>query len=598
MSDKIQLKIQDELDPINVHRVLITLSMCNTPVIRIQFKPSSKSKGNLSIDDKIGQAIMNSSTCYISYNGTKLEFIISGIRYDGTMCDNDIGTDPEKREIQGILLDNPIRQWIGVNSLEPVLDENLPLIQVYQRTEEEPWEAYLNRLLDDMIHKGTGVDTLCKNISSNYGCLWRRRDWTNLYFLNQVIAYYRYLTGNIEGWALFNADEKPISLISRFNKQIDLKDHWRIFPRSKTGFQNFGFIAHRLFKDFDDNKRLKILDNLARRKSIGVSEEMVIPKIPGPIKFGGNASNSFFARSITYHFTPNIEDERGIHVVVDITKWDDKHKFNPFPATYLKAIFNKWVDEEKAKKAKGKLISLMPSNQKDWIFSKGGKPSQDSLYAKVITPTYVRGGEQGLYCTFREGDELICVLQAGQVAICPGAQQVYNPHFDDDCIAINSERLVFSASPPNINEKLDEDIIHMRLSRSGKIDINSNLISAKGIGDQKTEINLDGTESIVRIDSDKAVSLHGNNSKIDLRAGMGRIESKEDTAFVQVDGNGKTVLVNAEKMVKIVSDKSEINQKTDNVFLKTGSVQMIAKTKFEIESDKVNIKSKDVNVGE
>jgi len=594
MAEKILLLIENDINPIHVHRVLLTLSINNIPIIRLQLDSNS------GVDEKIGKAIMNYSTCYLDYSGIRLEFVISGIGYDGAKSDSKIGTDSEKREIQGILLDKPLRKWIGVKVSKFFLNEFSPLIEVYQRTEEEPWEDFLNRLLDNKLHKGTGVDTLCKNINSNYGCLWRGRNWSNLYFLNQVVAYYRYFTGNIEGWTLFNAKEKPISLISRLNKEIDLSDHWQFFPQSKMldniGSQNVGFLAHRLFKDFDDKKRLKIFDKFARRESPDISEARQIPRIPGPVKFGGRKPNVFFARSITYHFTPNIEHERGLHVIVDITTWDEGQKYNPFPTTYLNATFNKWVDEKKAKRAKGKLISLKPFNQNDWKFNKGGRPYQNTLYAKLITPTYVRGGEQGLYSTFRKGDELIFILQAGQVAICPGAQQKYNPHFNDDCIAINSEKLVLSASPPNINEKLDDEVIHMRISRAGKIDINSNKIIAKGIGDKKTEINLDGMESIVTIDTDKAVTLHGNNSKIDLRAGVGRIESKEDSAFMQVDGNGSTVFVNAEKMVKVVSDKSEINLKPDNISHKTSGFKIIAKTRYEIESDKVDIKSNDVNI--
>ncbi|MBF0231603.1 MAG: hypothetical protein HQK65_01010 [Desulfamplus sp.] len=594
------LSIQGNTNPIPVHRIMLTFGMSIVPIIQVQLKYEA--------DDRFRNILMNHSLCYVEYGGLRLKFPALGIGYGSTTVSIDnnnidafrLEDNSANHVIQGILLDPPLRQWINHESSDSSDDNNTPQIQVYQRTEDELWEKFLNRMLDDKISKGTGVDDLCKNIPSDYGCLWRRKDWNNRYFLNQAISYYRYLTGKIEGWAMFNAKEYPISLISRLNKPLNVKDQWGIYPKSistKGADSPIGFTAHRLFKDFDDEKRLEILDKLARRESPGISEEAILPKIPGPVQFGSEAP-LFFARSITYHFTPNVGEERGIHVTMDVTGWDNGPKQNPFPVTYLKARFKEWVNKGKAK---GKLISMVPleTEPKEWALDKRGESSPD-LYAKLITPTFVRNGEQGLYSKFKggdNGDELLCVLQAGQVPVCPGAQQVLNPHFEEDGIALNAERVVLSASVPNENDKLDDEIVHIRLARKGQININSHAVAVKGIGDKKTEVLLDGNESTIIANTQKSITLQGNDGKLDIRAGSARMESKEKSAFIQLGESVNGAVVKAEKSVSIISDKSRVDINPSEVKVDTKNAKLKGNSGVDIESGTVNIKSGDVNVG-
>jgi len=572
---------------ISVEQISLIISMYHYPVISLQLKSND--------DNLIISSLCKGMLCYLEYHKSNIDFVFTGIKYVGN-----------KRLFQGVLLGKTLRKWLGINPNQFKFSDDEPLIRIYQRSEKEPWDDFLNRILDLKIYKGTGIDVLCKGINANYGCVWRKRGWSNLFFLNQIIRYYQYITNNIEGWVIHNRSQ-PISLISRLNMAFDLGKGWSLNPinepLSNDFSDNFSFIAQRHFQKLDDKNRLKIINELAKRRRRYIkSERNIFPLLPGPVKFDSNKA-IFFAKSIQYSFFPNEENEKGIHVSVHINEWDNKPKSNPFQPIHLKTRFVEWVKNNQAKKAKGKLISLKPPGfdinnpgPQEWQFNKGGVPKQNFLYAKMMTPTYVRGGEQGLYCTFKENDELYCLLNPGQVPLCIGAQQKFNPHFDKEYISLNGVQLSFTASPPIVHKKLDDNAVHLKISRNDKIKINADEILAKGKDTSETKFQLDGNEGTILLNVEKACTSIAKDSIIDLREGKVKMSSQKDNAIIEVDGNSQAIIQNANKLTEITTGKSQISMQNESVLTKTRILKLEANSKVEIDSKKVDIITKQLSV--
>jgi len=585
----------DEVDiTLKISSITLMLSIYNAPLVRFQIESSDNN-----IHKKVFTAIMQKSLCYIKYHNSEIEILLSAIHETTYDQNNEI----EGFSLEGYLMDKPLRKWFIYDPTKFTIRNDAPLLYLYQRSEKEPWEDFLNRVLDRKIYKGTGIDELCKNILANYGCLWRLRDWSNIFFLNQIVNYYRCITNNIEGWTIHNTKTQPVSLISRLNQAFKLGSGWDLYP-SKEKNENDSFVAQRHFKHLDDKNRLKIIQQLAKRRRRFIqSERNLLPISPGPVKFDKN-NVIFFARSIHYTFFPNVEKEKGIHVSVHITEWDNTPKSNPFQPIHIKTKFVDWVNKSQAKKAKGKLISLKPSGfdindpgPKEWQFSKGGKPMQQHLYAKMITPTYVRDTEQGLYCTFKPDDELYCMLTPGQIPLCIGAQQKYNPHFDKEFISLNAEKLSFTASLPFIHSKLNEENVQINISRNDKINIYAEEMLAKGITSTDTKIHLDGKEGTILCNAEKACTTIGNDSFVDVREGKAKISSNKESAFIQVDGDAKDIILKSKDKIEFhADDKSEMILMPKYIKFKTGIIKQEANEKIELISKKVDIKTDELNV--
>ena len=435
-----------------VNWVSLTITKSSGPIIRIRANYINEPENAL-----IKESILNETECSLSV-GQKLSFVITNLemqkRSHPETNINDFG-----HEISGVCLSNDLLNWF-----DKVRDFNTDVV-VFQRGLKDLWDDFINRILSRQfksIYKHDDADKICKDIFDIHSCFWRFKNFTNLQCLNQIVHYFSYVTRNVYGWTAFNAEE-PITIITpniQPGLKLNIKD-WQIVSAPLTNnsigdesFNSTPIYLQKIFKWNNSNNndhKLSIFEKLCKRKkeSFGIEDEDQFPKMPGCFKLD---NKTYFIRSINYEFWADVD---GIAVIIECLKYIDIEKSPPLSSSIcIPGIFVSWFDNE--------YIRFVPPPEKpSWAFKGYNSPGRNSLYAKILTPTYVRKDEQGLYWTYKKDDELICLIQLGHHPYILGAEQVLNEKLECDGIALNAKTLVLSVSE---SSKEIKDSVHIKLN--------------------------------------------------------------------------------------------------------------------------------------
>ena len=458
---------------IQVNWLSLTLTKSSGPIIRIRPNYINKPESIL-----IKESILNETECSLEVK-QDIRFVINNLEWSKRIHPENKSFNNYENEISGICLPNDTLNWF-----DKTIDFKNDVI-IFQRSEKDLWDDFITRMLGKgyrKLYKHDEADKICKDVFDIHSCFWRYKNHTNLQYLNQIVNFFSHITKKVYGWTAFNAEE-PITLITP-NLQPGLKlkiEDWQIVSDPVLNnlsddiyFTNKPIYIQKIFKwsDSNDNdEKLKILDKITKRstKSLGIQDEDQFPKMPCCFSMG---SKTYYIKSIHYEFWADVD---GITVQLECLKYLDKTSSSLNSSITFSGKFVNWYNNE--------LIRFVPISENSfWKFAGYNAPGRNSLYARIITPTYVRKEEQGLYWTYKKDDELICLIQAGQQPYILGAEQMLNKELECDGIALNAKTLVLSVS--NSTDKI-EDSVHLKI-KDKLINTNSEKVLIDG------DVEIDG----------------------------------------------------------------------------------------------------------
>lgn len=432
-----------------VHKATVRLTLNSGPLLCLQFEiegnQQNTTEERLDIVSKRTQGTF-------SFQDDEVEFITIGFNqtYKGPL------------EVVGLVLQPSLVNWFGI-SPSGRIQNNVDYLVYQRQTLGDGWE-FLNHLLGRKFSRPPNID-LFERLFPVGSCLWRSAEFDNFQFLNQTIALLSRLHPLIRGWSGFYSESKPLRLIT-FNSAsaVELDSQWgsqsHFLPNRYGGafWSAQPCILDRYIKVQED-RYMSLIKHLVSsgikiedHQFLEGNEPAKLLVRPGTVKIGDRI---MFCQTITYEFqlynqqTDDYDDPSEAKLTIETCLPNQEIGGNVFLPLRLEGDFQQWYKKEGENNPKTQ-ISLKPNSSDNWRLMSEQDPmaeSDNSLQAKILSPTSSRKNFSGIYIKHKEGDRMIMDIRPFNLPLVIGSLQRYQEQLENADISIGGEKLAISVSP-------------------------------------------------------------------------------------------------------------------------------------------------------